>query len=402
MGHGTGFHHEASRRGSLCRLLPPLLAALLAATGGCGRHEASESAREKPAAQVKVVTVEPRDAPVSFEYVARVQSSRQVNIQARVSGFLEKRTYTEGAMVEEGQTLFVMDQKPYKVQLAQAQAALARQQAAFEVARLNLARVKPLAAAEALSQKDLDDATGQFESAAAAVEQAKASVEQARLDLSYTVIASPVAGASGSAQQAEGAYLSPSNSQLTTVTVLSPAYVNFSISENERLRYRDQVARGLLVAPKDLDYEVEIILADGSLYPETGKLTFTDPSFDPATGTFLIRATVQNSDGFLRPNQFVRIRLKGVIRPRAILVPQRAVQPSSRGHFVWVAADGTAEMRPVVTGEWLGNDWLIREGLHAGDQVVVDGGLTLRPGAPLAATPQAANAGAGAPAESGR
>jgi membrane fusion protein (multidrug efflux system) len=370
---------------------------------GCEQHEAGRAAKPQAPVAVTVVTAAPRDMPVAFEYVAQVQSSRQVNIQARVNGFLDRRVYTEGAIVKEGQTLFLMDQKPFKVQLDQAKAALAKQEAALEVARLNLARVKPLAAANALSQKDLDDATGQFQSSAAAVDQAKASVEQAKLNLSYTVIAAPVTGITSSAQQADGTYLSPANSLLTTVAVISPTYVNFSVSENDRLGYRDQMAKGLLREPKDKNYIAEIVLADGSLFPYTGKVTFADPSFNAQTGTFLIRATVDNPDGLLRPNQYVRLRLKGAIRPNAILVPQRAVQQAPKGHFVWVVGkEHKSEPRPVVVGDWYGNDWFIYEGLRAGDQVVVDGALTVRPGAalkvtPLAENPEAAGAGPAKP-----
>lgn len=373
---------------------------LFAASGCEKKHEAARSQQKLQPPDVEVITVEPRDVPVSFEYIAQVQSSREVSIRARVSGFLEKRVYTEGAVVKEGQTLFLMDQKPFKVQLDQAKAALAKQEAAFEVARQNLARVKPLVAANALSQKDLDDATGQYQSTAAAVEQAKASVEEAKLKLSYTVITSPVAGVTSYAEQADGTYLSPSNSQLTTVTVVSPAYVNFSVSENDWLRYRGQLDKKLLIHPKNEEYVTEIILSDGSIYPITGKITFANPSFNAQTGTFLIRATVNNPDGVLRPNQYVRIRLKGAVRPNAVLVPQRAVQQSSKGHFVWVVdKESKAGQRPVVVGEWQGNDWLISEGLHADDQVVVDGALTLRPGAPVNVTPQAEGGGTtGAPA----
>lgn len=378
----------------------------MAAALGCERHDAAQTQREQKPAEVSVLTVTPRDVPVTFEYVAQVQSSRQVNIQARVSGFLEKRVYTEGSVVKEGDTLFLMDQKPFIVQLDQAKAVLTKQEAALEVAKLNLARVKPLAKANALSQKDLDDATGQYQSASAGVEQAKASVEEAKLNLSYTVITSPVTGITGSAQQADGTYLSPTNNLLTTVAVLSPTYVNFSISENERLGYRDQIAKGLLLEPKDKNYEVEVILADGSVYPHTGKLTFADPSFNAQTGTFLIRVTIDNPDGLLRPNQYVRVRVKGVVRPKAILVPQRAVQQGAKGHFIWVAGkDSKAEYRPVVVGNWYGNDWFVNEGLHAGDQVVVDGGLTLRPGAPLKAIPvgeKAEGAGVTAKKEPGK
>lgn len=379
----------------LRRFVFTFLASILFAASGCEKHDAARSETAQRPLDVKVITATPRDLPVTFEYIAQVQSSQQVNIQARVSGFLDKRVYTEGAIVKQGQTLFVMDQKPFKAQLDQARAAFAKQEAAFEVARLSLARVKPLAAANALSQKDLDDALGRFQSTSAAVEQAKAEVEQAKLNLSYTVITSPVTGVTSYAQQAEGSYLHPSNSLLTTVAVISPTYINFSVSENDWLRYRDQIAKGLLIEPKAKDFLAEVVLADGSVYPHTGKVTFADPSYNAKTGTFLIRATVDNPKGVLRPNQYVRVRLKGAVRPHAILVPQRAVQQTSKGHVVWVVGKDTrAEPRPVVVGEWHGNDWFIAEGLRGGDQVVVDGVLLARPGAPLNVAPLSDNSSA--------
>jgi membrane fusion protein (multidrug efflux system) len=314
-----------------------------------------------------------------------------------VSGFLDKRMYTEGAVVKEGQVLFQMDAKPFQVQLDQAKAALARQEAALETARLNLARTKPLTELNALSQKDLDDATGQYQSTAAAVEQAKAEVETARLNLSYTTITTPVAGISSSARQTDGTYINPQNSLLTTVAVLSPMWVNFSLSENEIQKYRDQTAKGLFRPPKNNDYQVEIVLVDGSVFPHRGQLTFAEPSYNPQTGTFLIRATVNNPDGILRPNQYVRARLKGAIRPNAILVPQRAVQQGSKGHFVWVVGkESKVEQRPVVVGDWQGDDWFIFEGLRAGEQVVVDGALTLRPGAVVSTKAYAGGRASGA------
>ncbi len=359
-----------------------ILPAAFLSISGCGKHEAGALKQEAHPTTVSVVAVAPRDVPVAFEYIAQVQSSRQVSIRARVNGFLDKRVYTEGSVVKAGDTLFLMDQKPFKAQLDQANAALARQEAAFAVASQNLSRVKPLVAANALSQKDLDDAVGQHESTAAAVEQAKATMEEAKLNLSYTVIASPVAGITGAADQADGTYLSPSNNQLTTVAVISPVYVNFSISENDWLRYHNQLEQKLLIEPPDRKYVVELILADGSTYPLTGKVTFADPSFNAQTGTFLIRATVDNPDGFLRPNQYVRIHLKGASRPNAFLVPQRSVQRSSKGHYVWVVdKEKKAELRPVIVGEWFEDDWIINEGLHAGELVVADGTMTLRPGA---------------------
>jgi membrane fusion protein, multidrug efflux system len=376
-------------------VLVTLATALL--SGACGKKEAPPAA--KPPVDVAVLTVAPRDVPAVFEYVAQTQSSRQVNIQARVSGFLDKRVYTEGAIVKEGQVLFLMDKKPFQAQVDAARAQLSKSQAALEVAKSNLARVKPLAQAEALSQKDLDDATGNFESAAASVEGAKAQLQTAELNLSYCTITSPVTGISGAAAQADGTYLNQTNSQLTTVAVLSPMWVNFSLSENEVQGFRDQVEKGLLARAPENSYVVEIVLVDGQVFPHTGRITFTDPAFNAQTGTFLVRASVANPDGLLRPNQYVRVRVKGATRPNAILVPQRAVLQGSKGHFVWVAdKDDKAENRPVTVGDWTGDAWVITEGLRAGDRVVVDGGLKLGPGTALAPKEVAAAAPAAAPA----
>ncbi len=349
----------------------------------CGGHDDKKAAAGPT--PVSVVTVSPTNLPVSLEFVAQTQSSHQVNIHARVSGFLDKRVYTEGAVVKAGQVLFLMDKKPFQAQLSGAAAALSKQKASMETARLNLARTKPLAAQNALSQKDLDDATGSFESASAAVEQAKSQLETARLNLSYCTITSPITGITGAAQQQEGTYINQQNSQLTTVAVLSPMWVNFSLSENQMQRIRDKVARKLLIPPPGGSFDVEIILVDGSVFPHKGKITYADPSYNAQTGTFLLRASVDNPKGILRPNQYVRALLKGGIRPNAVVLPQRAVQQGGKGHFVWVVDNaGKAEYRPVTAGEWHGNDWLIEEGLKAGEKVVVDGGLTLQAGAPVA------------------
>ncbi len=367
-------------------LLAPALLLVLAATG-CGRERAKTGQAGGPL-EVSAITVSARDVPVSWEFVAQAQSSRQVNIQARVNGFLEKRVYTEGSVVKEGDVLFLMDPKPFQVQVQAQEASLARQQAALEVARADLERTKPLTAANALSQKDLDDANGQFLASSAAVEEAKARLETAKLNLSYCTIASPVTGITGAAMLQDGTYVSPLNSLLTTVATLSPIWVNFSISQNEIQTYRDHLASGRLRAPKDGSYLVEVLLTDGSTFPHTGRITFAAPSFSAQTGTFLIRASVDNPDGVLRPNAYVRVRLTGAVRPDAILVPQRAVQQGSEGHFVWVVdGEGKARPRPVQVGEWQGNDWFVPEGLRTGDQVIVDGTLALRAGSPVVVKP---------------
>jgi membrane fusion protein (multidrug efflux system) len=375
----------------LLRQLPAILitGGFLAAGIGCGKKE--EAKPEARPAEVFVVKIEPRDAPVTFEYVAQTQSSQQVEVRARINGFLDKRVYTEGTVVKAGQVLFLMDKKPFQAQVDDATAALARQNAALDTARLNLERVKPLVAQNALSKKQLDDSTGVYESYAAAVEQAKAQLALAQLNLSYCTIASPVTGITSAALQQDGAYINVLNSQLTSVAVLSPMWVNFSISENEIKSYRDQIARKMLLSPFKENYEVEVILVDGSVFPHKGRITFTAPLFNAQTGTFLLRVTIDNPNGILRPNQYVKVRLHGALRPNAVLVPQRAVQQGGKGHFVWVVnKEGKAESRPVVVGDWNGDNWFISEGLQAGEQVVVDGGLGLQPGVAVTARPLAA------------
>lgn len=352
---------------------------------GCGKKQ--EQA-ERPPPAVSTITVASRDVPVSMDFIAQTQSSQQVKIFARVTGFLDKRLYTEGEMVKAGQTLFQMDAKPYEVQVAAAKAALSQQQARLTTAQAKLARVRPLTALNALAQKDLDNATGEVNSAQALVDQAKANLAQAELNLSYTTITSPVTGLAAAALQQDGTYIGALNTQLTSVEAVSPMWVNYSVSEIQLLEFRNQMQSGRLRAPGGDTYDVEISLPDGALYPHRGQISFRSPSFNAKTGTFLVRATVDNSEGVLRPNQYVRSRVLGFVRPDAILVPQRAVRQTAKGQAVWVVSkEGKSELRPVKVGDWQGDDWFISEGLAAGDQVVVDGASTLQPGMLVKAEP---------------
>jgi membrane fusion protein, multidrug efflux system len=336
---------------------------------------------------VTAVTIQPRDTPAVFEFPGQTQSSREVEIRARVDGFLEKRLYTEGNLVKAGETLFIMDQKPFQAALQQARGELAQQQARLQVGEANLSRVKPLAEQNAVSRRDLDDAVGNEKSARAAVLTAEGSVRQAELNLSYTTITSPLTGLSSFAKIQEGAYVNASNNLLTTVAQLDPIWVNFSISENEHLRFREEVAKGELKTPPSERFEIEVVLGDGSVFQNRGRISFADPSFSKDTGTFLVRATLANPQGILRPGQFVRVRVLGATRPNAILVPQRAIQQGAKSHFVWVVGkEGKAEQRAVQVGQWSGDDWVINEGLRAGEQIVVDGAIRVAPGASLKVT----------------
>lgn len=339
------------------------------------KKQAPETPRA--AVDVTVVTVEQRSTPVSFEFTAQTQSSREVEIRARVDGFLEKRDYTEGDLVEPGKVMFVMDRRPFEAALQTAKGALAQQQARLYVTKQNLARVVPLAAQNALSKKDLDDATGNEKQAEAAVIAAQGEVQTAELNLSYTTIRSPLKGLSSFARVQEGSYVTPTQSGLlTTVYQLDPMWVNFSISENELLGYREQVQKGLLNFPHDNQFDVSLILADGSTFPQHGRIDFLNPAFSTETGTFLVRAVFKNPQGTLRPGQFVKAVVSGATRPNAILVPQRAVLQGAKSHFVWVLdANSKPRQRVVEVGEWHGDDWFVTDGLKSGERVIVDGAI---------------------------
>jgi len=347
---------------------------------------------------VTVVKVTAQNAPVTYEYVGQTESANQVQIVARVAGFLDEQVYTEGSMVKAGEVMFRQDAKPFQAQVDAAKGALAAQQARWEVAKDNLARIQPLVALNALAQKDLDDATGQEKAGAAAVEIAKANLEQAQLNLGYTTIRSPVAGVSSYARVNVGSYLDQQNSLLTYVSPLDPMYVNFSISENDMLALRAAQASGQLQMPSDNNFEVEVVLSNGTIFNQKGRITFADADFNPQTGTFLVRATLPNPNGVLRPGQFVRARVMGAVRPNAVAVPQASVLQGAQGHFVVVVDNNNkAQIRPVQVGPWYGQLWFITSGLEAGDTVVVDGVARLSPGMPVkivAAPPAAANAAA--------
>ena len=347
---------------------------------------AQTPAAARPPTVVTVAEIKPENTPATFEFTGKTASSQQVEINARVEGFLDKIAYTEGSLVKAGQLLFQLDPKPFQASLASAQASLAQQQALLVKAQQTLARVRPLAKQNAVSQQDLDNSIASELAAAAQVQAAKAAVEQAQLNLGYTTIKSPITGLSSSANYREGALIrsSGSDSQLTTVVQLDPMWVNFGVGENEVLKMETQKGKGQLKGPGLDKIEVDLTLADGSTYPRKGQITFVDPVINAQTGTYNIRAVVPNPDNVLSPGQFVRVQLKGAFRPNAILVPQAAVMQGPQGKFVFtVGPDNTAQPKPIQVGDWYGDQWIIESGLQAGDRVVVNGAVRLQPGAPV-------------------
>ena len=377
---------------TLFRALAALIVSGFITTAALAQQPAGQA---RPPTPVTVVEVKPESTPATFEFTGKTASSRQVEINARVEGYLEKIAYTEGSLVKDGQLLFQLDPKPFQAALDSAKANLAQQEAQLTKARQTLARVRPLAKQNAVSQQDLDNATASVLSSEALVQAAKASVEQAQLNLGYTTIRSPLTGLSSSSNYREGALIRSggSGSQLTTIVQIDPMWVNFGVGENEVLKLKSQSEAGQIRGPGLGKVEVELILADGTSYPQKGRITFVDPVVNAQTGTFNIRAVVPNPGNQLSPGQFVRVQIKGVVRPNAIMVPQIAVMQGPSGKFVFVVGpDNTAQPKPVQVGDWYGDLWIINSGLEAGDQVVVDGAVRLQPGAPVQIKPAAAPA----------
>jgi len=338
-----------------------------------------------PPAQVSVITVEPKALPAIFEYTGQTLGSREVEVRARVTGILLARNFIEGGAVAKGQSLFTIDPAPFVAAAVRAEAEVAAADARLAQAKKNAARLKPLYAEKAVSQKEFDDATSAEAIAEADLKGAKARLTEAHLNLMYTKVESPLAGIAGRAQRSEGSLVSGPDVLLTSVTQVDPIWVSFGISDNEQLRLNSESAAGRLELPKGGRFEVSLKLADGTVVAQTGKLNFSDVHVSGATGTSETRAEIPNPKGILRPGQFVRVTLKGAVRPNAVTVPQRAVLEGPQGKFVYVLGAGSkAEPRPVQVGDWTGDDWIINAGLKAGDKVIVDGVARIfAPGSPV-------------------
>jgi membrane fusion protein (multidrug efflux system) len=356
-----------------------------------------------PPPEVAVITVQPKTLPVNFDFTGQVAGYREVEVRARVAGILKERNFTEGESVTKGKSLYTIDRAPFESALARAEADVAGAEARHAQARRNAARLKPLIEAKAISQKDFDDAASAEQIAEADLRVARARLTDARLNLDYTKVEAPISGVTGRSQRPEGTLVSGPDVLLTTVTQIDPAYVYFGVSENDNLKWQSESAAGRLILPRAGRFDVTVKLADGSTYAHRGRLGFSDVRINANTGTSDTRAELPNTEGKLRPGQFVRVTLSGATRPNAIAVPQRAVLEGPKGKFVWVVnAESKVEFRPVMVGDWAGDQWVINSGLAAGDRVIVDGVMKVGPGAPV--KPVDANApkpAAGAPGAPG-
>jgi membrane fusion protein (multidrug efflux system) len=295
-------------------------------------------------------------------------------IQARVSGYLIKRTFDEGAFVRKGDLLFEIDPRPFQATLAEAKGQLSQARARLVKTELDVKRDTPLAKAKAISQKDLDDSIQMHAAAKGGVAAAQASVEQAELNLRFTRIEAPIDGITGIAKAQIGDLVGPTTGPLTSISTVDPIRVYFPISEQEYLKAAEKVQAAYKHRDKRRDHQLELILSDGSLYPQKGDFLLADRQVDVKTGTIRVAAVFPNPGNILRPGLFARIRAMTKSKPGALLVPQRAVaELQGRYQVAVVKDDNTVEIRPVKVGERIGNRWVIDDGLQAGERIIVEG-----------------------------
>jgi membrane fusion protein (multidrug efflux system) len=373
-----------------------LCVAALAAASACSKEAAPVA---PPPPEVLVTAPVQRDVPVYMELVGQAAGFQDVEIRARVEGFLETMTFTEGSLVSKGQLLYTIDPKPLQAVLANAKANLATSQARLEKAINDVKRLTPLAAQQAVSQQELDNASAQRDAAVAQVDAGKAAVEKAELDLGYTKIYAPLDGLIGTTKVKTGNLVGRGESTLlVTISQIDPILFRAGIAEAEYLRVarrmQEQREQGIVQGEKT---PIQLILADGTVHPQQGYLDAVERNIDTQTGTIALQIKFPNPDRLVRPGQFGRVRFIIEHKPNALLIPQRAVQELQNLYNVAVVgADNKVAFRTVKVGPREGTLWVIDEGLQPGDRVVVEGLQRLRDGVTVAPKPVPAEGAAAA------
>lgn len=360
------------------------IAALIAACDS----PAPAGAGEQGPMEVGVVTVTVADVPLVADLPGRTTAYRKAEVRPQVTGIIDKRLFTEGSEVKAGDQLYQIDPATYEAAYATAQAEIARAEANMAAAQARENRYKDLVAAKAISQQDYDDALANLGQAKASIAAGKAAVQTARINLQFTKVMAPISGLIGKSSVTEGALVTSAQAQvLATIQQLDPIYVDVSQSADQLLQLRRQMIAGN-VASMD-EAKVRLLLEDGSYYEHEGTLQFSEVSVNETTGTVVLRALFPNPDRLLLPGMFVRTQVQEGLRSNAILVPQRGVTRDRTGSATALVVnnDGIVERRELKTLRTVGDQWLVEEGLAAGEQVIVEGLQKTKPGAPVKAVP---------------
>jgi membrane fusion protein, multidrug efflux system len=353
-----------------------------------------------PPAEVGVVTVAPGDVGLVTELPGRLEASRVAQVRARAAGIVQQRMFREGSDVKAGQLLYKIDPGPYAAAHASAQATLARAQANLGQAAALAQRYKPLVEANAISKQDYANAVAAEKQAEADVAAARAAVKTAEINLGYASVTAPISGRIGRALVTEGALVGQGEATpLAIIQQINPVYVNFTQPATDVLNLRRALEQGRLKRAAGAEGAfVRVVLEDGTEYPTPGRLLFSDLTVDPTSGQITLRAELPNSNGALLPGLYVRVRLEQAKAGNAVLLPQQAVSRSGQGDTVMVVdKDGKVAPRPVKVGNERAGNWVILDGLKAGEMVVVEGFQKMRPGAPVKPVPWSV-AGASTPA----
>jgi membrane fusion protein (multidrug efflux system) len=368
--------------------------ALCGVLAGCHDKSASSAHALQPQAPtVSVASVETKNVPIYAEYVGQTDAKSSVKIVARVAGYLEGRSFFEGWKVKAGQVLFKIEQAPYQAALQAAEAKLAQDEANLLKAEKDVARLEPLVKEEAAPAQDLDAVIASRAQYKAAIQSDQASIATARLNLSYTIIRSPMDGVIGKSELSSGNLVGQNEpTLLATVSSYDPIYVNFAVPEASYLNFRAKhVASPWKVTAL---IPLELVMANNEPFPYKGVLNFADRTVDPKTGTLMLRGQFPNPDALLRPGQFARVRFVVEERPNAILVPKQAITETLNAKSVLVVdASGKAALRTIATDGEFGQYSIVHSGLQGGEQVIVEGAQKVRPGMkviPKAALPATA------------
>lgn len=372
----------------------PAIALTLAACGGGANQEQQQ---QQPAAppQVGVVTVQPQAVTLTTVLPGRLTAYETSEVRPQVNGLVTARLFQEGDVVRKGQALYRIDPQPYVAQVASARAALARARAAIASSQALARRYGELVRINAIARQDYENAITSAQQAQADVAAQQAALRSAQIDLARTTVRAPISGRIGRSIVTTGALVSAGQANaLTTIQRLDPMFVDISQSSADLLRLRQQIAQGELSRGGQAA-RVQLRLEDGSVYPVQGTLQFADVTVDPATGSQTIRAVFPNARGLLLPGMYTRAEVVEGTQAQGLLVPQRAVTRDERGNATTlvVGQNNKVEPRQLATSRTIGDNWLVTSGIRAGDRVIVEGAMMLRPGATVRPVPWQPNAG---------